>query len=275
MAESYYEVLGVSQEATTDEITAAYRERVLETHPDHSDDPDAADEFQRVVTAESVLTDDVERRRYDRLGHDRYVTGSSYLKERPDPTADPAAAAEYVQRSQGGSAQQTQSHHARHRRRRQRATGEDFSEWVSDHQQRWTADEGAAADESAGFTYDVHDWTDDIDLSSDPVPLDRSTRVAAGAFCLGYPFFVYASISPSLPLSINAIVAVCTLLLVGWLLTIPRYAVVAFGGWSLAASAAFIAVPVLEPLSIVGFVALACFWIPFGYAVAVRWALRP
>lgn len=73
MGETYYDVLGVAPEATRDEIEAAYRERVLETHPDHSDDPDAAEQFQRVRTAKSVLTDGTERARYDRLGHESYI----------------------------------------------------------------------------------------------------------------------------------------------------------------------------------------------------------
>ncbi len=73
MGDTYYDVLGVDPDATRDEIESAYRDRVLETHPDHSDDPDAAERFQRVMTAKSVLTDETERARYDRLGHEAYV----------------------------------------------------------------------------------------------------------------------------------------------------------------------------------------------------------
>ncbi|EMA30923.1 J domain-containing protein [Halobiforma nitratireducens] len=73
MVETYYEVLEVDPDATQADIEAAYRERVLETHPDQSDDADAATEFQRVTEAESVLSDESERARYDRLGHDAYV----------------------------------------------------------------------------------------------------------------------------------------------------------------------------------------------------------
>ncbi|MEY7849884.1 DnaJ domain-containing protein [Natrarchaeobius sp. A-rgal3] len=73
MGETYYDVLEVDPDASEDRIREAYRERVLETHPDHNDAPDAAEQFQRVSTAESVLTDEAERVRYDRLGHDAYV----------------------------------------------------------------------------------------------------------------------------------------------------------------------------------------------------------
>ncbi|APW99041.1 molecular chaperone DnaJ [Halobiforma lacisalsi AJ5] len=100
MAETYYDVLEVDPDATPAEIEAAYRERVLETHPDQSDDPDAAEEFQRVAEAESVLGDEAERARYDRLGHEAYVeladgpaTADSGERDGStgdeDPSADP------------------------------------------------------------------------------------------------------------------------------------------------------------------------------------------
>jgi len=72
MGETYYDVLGVDPDASRGEITAAYRERVLETHPDRSDDPDAAATFDLVTTARDVLVDADERARYDRLGHEAY-----------------------------------------------------------------------------------------------------------------------------------------------------------------------------------------------------------
>lgn len=74
MGETYYDVLGVDSAASLEEIRAAYRECVLETHPDHNDAPDATDQFRRVAEARDVLTDEDERARYDRLGHDGYVT---------------------------------------------------------------------------------------------------------------------------------------------------------------------------------------------------------
>ncbi|ELZ15656.1 heat shock protein DnaJ domain protein [Natrinema thermotolerans DSM 11552] len=89
MGETYYEVLGVDPDATPDEIESAYRDRVLETHPDHSDAPDAAERFQRVQTARSVLTDGDERARYDRLGHEAYV-GLADGTARDDATGEAA-----------------------------------------------------------------------------------------------------------------------------------------------------------------------------------------
>jgi DnaJ-class molecular chaperone with C-terminal Zn finger domain len=73
MREKYYERLGVPPDASTDEIAAAYRKQLKETHPDVSDASDASERTKRLIEAKNVLTDETERARYDRLGHDRYV----------------------------------------------------------------------------------------------------------------------------------------------------------------------------------------------------------
>ncbi len=73
MAETFYGTLGVDADADTETIRRAYRELVKETHPDVSDNPDAEEKFKRLTTARDTLTDNDERARYDRLGHDTYV----------------------------------------------------------------------------------------------------------------------------------------------------------------------------------------------------------
>lgn len=73
MGETYYDRLGVSSTASTDEIEAAYREKLKDTHPDVSDEEGAQVETRRLIEAKETLTDEEERNRYDRLGHDRYV----------------------------------------------------------------------------------------------------------------------------------------------------------------------------------------------------------
>jgi hypothetical protein len=63
----YYARLGVQPSASPEEIRAAYREKAQETHPDHNpDDPEAADQFQRVKEAYQVLHDPERREAYDR-----------------------------------------------------------------------------------------------------------------------------------------------------------------------------------------------------------------
>ncbi len=81
MTETFYEVLGVSTDASTAAIEAAYRERLKETHPDVSDAADAGEATQRLIEARDVLTDEDERARYDRVGHDAYVAGESDIAD--------------------------------------------------------------------------------------------------------------------------------------------------------------------------------------------------
>jgi curved DNA-binding protein len=64
----YYDALGVSRDASTDEIRTAYRRLAREYHPDVNSDPGAADRFAEISEAHDVLRDDEKRRAYDRYG---------------------------------------------------------------------------------------------------------------------------------------------------------------------------------------------------------------
>ena len=66
----HYEVLGVSRDASTDEIKKAYRRLARQLHPDVNPGEEAAEKFKLVTHAYDVLSDEESRRRYDMGGGD-------------------------------------------------------------------------------------------------------------------------------------------------------------------------------------------------------------
>jgi curved DNA-binding protein len=70
MARDYYEALGVSRDAGSDELQQAYRRLARANHPDINKDPAAEERFKEINEAYHVLSDPEQRRRYDRFGDD-------------------------------------------------------------------------------------------------------------------------------------------------------------------------------------------------------------
>ena len=66
----YYEILGVSKDASKDEIKKAYRKQALKYHPDRNPgDKSTEEKFKEAAEAYEVLSNDDKKARYDRYGH--------------------------------------------------------------------------------------------------------------------------------------------------------------------------------------------------------------
>jgi len=80
----YYEILGLSRDATQDEIKRAYRKLARKYHPDVSKEADAERHFKEVSEAYEVLKDPEKRAAYDQLGRE-WQAGQDF---RPPPDWD-------------------------------------------------------------------------------------------------------------------------------------------------------------------------------------------
>ena len=80
----YYDIMGVSKDATQDEIKRAYRKLARKYHPDVSKEQDAEQKFKEVGEAYEVLKDPEKRAAYDQLGAN-WQAGQDF---RPPPDWD-------------------------------------------------------------------------------------------------------------------------------------------------------------------------------------------
>lgn len=77
----YYQILGLSPSASSEEIKKAYRSLALKYHPDRNQSSDAEEKFKEITAAYGVLIDETKRREYDRFRKVRQRGGSSFRSQ--------------------------------------------------------------------------------------------------------------------------------------------------------------------------------------------------
>lgn len=77
MGKDYYKILGVSKQATDDELKKAYRKLALKYHPDKNKAKGAEEKFKEVAEAYEVLSDKKQRQIYDQVGEEGLKGGAA------------------------------------------------------------------------------------------------------------------------------------------------------------------------------------------------------
>jgi DnaJ-class molecular chaperone len=83
MAKDFYEILGVTKNASEAEIKRAYRKQALQWHPDRNKNPEANDKFKEINKAYEVLSDPKKKVVYDQYGEAAFRPGAGFGAEGP------------------------------------------------------------------------------------------------------------------------------------------------------------------------------------------------
>jgi molecular chaperone DnaJ len=123
--------------------------------------------------------------------------------------------------------------------------------------------------------YAVHDWQDDaVDRPPIRLNLTQDHAVVASIVFVLYPVFLFSAVTPMFSTLTNVVVGVCTLLTMGYLMTLPELGLLVFGAWSVLAPIVVLTVAPWPAVSVLTMLVLGVTWIPFGYSLMVASVTR-
>lgn len=297
MGNSYYDLLGVSEDATTEEIEQAYRKKLKETHPDVSDSEDANERTKEILDAKETLTDETERDRYDRLGHDAYVDSGTFSE--PASPSSAQRAAEQVRQTttstadaNGTTGRQRRTGSSPGTNKRERRGRNSSNDNASQQERTYTENVGQGATWAKTSSRDQESnpresnqwraWSSDrayaVDRGTDVFRLGKLFKqqhvlAMLGATFLVYPVLLFGALRA--PLGINFFIAACLVFVIAFLQSIPEVGIVVFAAWTLLLPPILLVAPGMPLFSLQSIIAMTAVVFPLGLSALTRVAIRP
>jgi len=278
MAEDYYELLCVSRDASTNEIKAAYRDRIKETHPDVSDDRSASERTKQLIEAKDVLTDAETRSQYDRLGHEQFVSVADTPgvdADRDQTGRDHRGASDRTHTGSSGAGGNSSTGYGgttdHSRTRQQRASQHAGPNWSQSTD--GTGAESAHETWGTDRSYTVGDGHEMFEMRR--LFDSQQTIVLLGTTLVIYPILLAGALFPPFPTAAKLTVAFCTIMVIAYLQSIPQVGIVVFGIWSVLLPIGLFGVVGVSPFTLYGVLAVSAVLFPFGLSVLTWLAIKP
>lgn len=280
MADDYYELLDVPRDASTSEIKQAYRDRIKETHPDVSDDRQASERTKRLIEAKDVLTDEEKRSQYDRVGHEQFVSdvdspgeqsdtdrarrtherqqARTHTGNRTTTTGQQSGATRETWTDRTGSQQQTSQHAGP-----SWSQSKDQSYRTENAHQTWSSDRSY----TVGDDYEMFEMRQLFD--------SQQAIVLLGSTFIVYPILLAGALLSEFPTAANLGIALCTILVIAYLQSLPQVGIVVFGIWSVLLPIGLFGIVGADPFTLSSVLAVAAVLFPFGLSILTWLAVNP